>query len=70
MTSLKNLKSNLTEVKMDVLSTSQMTQLKGGCGYGGGSHKGSHKHSNKGSHKHSGNNYGGGCGCGSSYSHG
>ena len=74
MTSLKNLQANLSEVKMDVLSGSQMMKVKGGWGggynNGGHSHKGSHKGSHKKSHKGSGHNggygggYGGGCGCG------
>ena len=59
MTSLKNLQANLTEVKMDVLSNSELSNLKGGCGgyYGGG--------------KSGKNNYGGGYGgCCSCYCHG
>ena len=69
MTSLLNLKANLSELKMDVLSASQMIQVKGGCNSGGHSHKGSHKGSHKKSHKGSGHNggygggYGGGCSC-------
>ena len=66
MTNLTSLLANLTELKMDVLTSNQMSNLKGGCGsYGGG--KSGHKKSghNKSGKNKSGHNggYGGGCGC-------
>ena len=78
MTSLKNLQANLTEIKMDVLSNSELSNLKGGCGgyYGGGkSGKNKSGKNNYGGGKSGKNNYGGGYGggyggCCSCYCHG
>ncbi len=67
MTNLTSLLTNLTELKMDVLTSNQMSNLKGGCGssYGGGKsgkkNKSGHRHSG---HGHSGHGGGYGCGCG------
>ncbi len=79
MTSLKNLKADLNEVKMDVLSASELSNLKGGCGsyYGGGkSGKNNYGGGKSGKNNYGGgksgkNNYGGGYGsCCSCYCHG
>ncbi len=72
MTNLTSLMANLSELKMDVLSTNQMSNLKGGCGssYGGGkSHKNKSGRNKSGRNKSGhgggyGGGYGGGCGCG------
>ena len=67
MTNLTSLMANLSELKMDVLSSDQMSNLKGGCGssYGGGkSHKNKSGKNKSGHGGGYGGGYGGGCGCG------